>query len=265
MKSEDLLRAIGQMDEEYLERSETEIHRPKRILWKTVLAAAIIASFVITAMAAASALRGKSDVADDVSRLYMDGSMGEIEKHSRLNFYVDLPVDADAPDEIEQFCLPSILSVEDLTNGGIGADVEPGDPVRSMSMTWVPDGLGKYEYIHFAQMPGGDYQSDQPVHALDIFPSTVKEVAYHTEIVQWDDFEGVLFRLESWNEYYANTCYLFWTDSGYVYMLEYPPTLEEARVREIVESVAPVEDIWIYMDAVYVNRRARGLWVPDDR
>lgn len=255
MKSEDLLRAIGQMDEEYLARGETDRNSPKRIVWKVLLTAAIVASFVLTAVAAASTLWGKTRVAHDVSRLYMDGSMVETGEHSRLNFYVDLPVDEDAPNEIEQFYLPSILSTEDLTNGGIGADVKPGDPVSVMSMTWMPAQLGQYEFIHFRQMSGGDYQGDQPVESLDIFPITVKEVACHTEIVQWDGFEGVLFRLENWNEYYANTCYLFWTDSSYVYMLQYPPALEKARVREIVESIAPVEDIQPYLDTLTAHRK----------
>ena len=207
MKNEDLLRAIGALDESVLAESETAVVRkPKRVVRRIVLAAAITALAVLTVTAAANSRfldlgNAEQEVThgDILLKAYIENEDGTLaEENSKtpgVRVYLELATNPDAPKKIENAY--TIEAPEDWVFNGYwtnGSD----DQLIQYTLIWEPyadaDGvLTDYyvpvdtEEIHAYQYYSEDYvsfnQSSANGYNQDLFGEYLVDVLI--DITDW--------------------------------------------------------------------------------
>ena len=250
MRSEVLLRAIGQIEEERLEKSEKSVVRSKGTISKAILIAALISGLAITATAV-GILFGWVDLRKERIGISVDEQIVESYNYDVLSIYAEFPVNGEVPTRIENFYLPAILSSDSLCEFMVS---ENGDDIYSFTLSWQPEDFEMFEYIQFEQRIATGYHPDEAIDKITYFPSNI---TYQTEIVTWEEFSGFLFSSEQWNDSDTCTNRLYWTDSKYLFRLVYPNWLNREDVQKIVQSLSAVDDIKPYF--VIADRNASTL------
>lgn len=233
MKKEELIYAIGNIEDEMIEKSENcdfgKIKRKTAVL----LAAALVIVFSVTAVAAAKFANTMSG-GRIVNMEAFGGYAGDCYE---VSFEVDAA--ADAGYEITEFCVPMYLEEnENWEDRG-------GEAFEDMSiMCW--DYPGKTWFAIFQQFPVKSYSKGAKqtwsAPAGSEFIETEFEVdgsmLYCIETFPHDDgFTGDLY----------GTKHIFWSDGYSLFRLEVYRTTDEETVKEIIRSVKPVEDISDYV------------------
>lgn len=248
MNREDMFEAIGMMDEVFLKESlAVQGEKPKRILWKTVLVAAIVACLSITAVAAViTELKGRTNTERRVHIRRSGMEREELDTHM-LDIYVAFPELSDAPTEIDEFYAPTIFEKEKLYFCGINE----GNSIREFYIRWdLPDVREDASggTIWFFQRCCDDYDPEQPI---DTLVGEYTNTSIHSEKLLWDGREYFFVSLEPWQDEsleLENTNYLYWTDGDYLFKLNFPYSMEAAEAMEIVGSVEKVSDIQLWLD-----------------
>lgn len=264
MTSEMLFGAIGMMEETFLEESMAEReHSPKRIVWRTVLAAAIIASLALSVVAVVvTGLYGRTQRNQQEWEHKYDTELIVFNNASMLDIYLNIPELSDTPGEILNFYAPTIFPKEELSS----CYANEGDCIREFHVDWnlsdVRDGTsGK---IGFTQWCCDDYDPGEPVDSL--LGTVFTESDVQTEKIQWKGreyfFVGIDPVTDSDFGTFDNLNYLYWTDGEYVFKMNFPCSMEISEAMEIIESVEKVPDIqsWLDIAAEMSRERIKNSW-----
>ena len=230
MTKNDLIFAIGEINDEYIEKSEEKSKR-KHLgkLGGLILAAVLILAFSVTAAAAAgffSTIRGGNIVFLEAVGEYT----GDVYK---VKFDIDVAEDAEY--EIKDYYVPMYLEENWVDCGG--------DAGETYSVL-VYDNYDENWYAIFQQHPAFFHRDDMNgsfvynVPAGTEFSETSFEIdgekLYCIETYPHDDgFIGDPF----------GTRILFWSDGYYFFVLETRLTMDDEILREMVRSVEKVDDI----------------------
>lgn len=230
MTKNDLVLAMGEIKDEYIEKSEemTGRKRPGK-LKSIILAAAMILAFSVTACAAVSFFSTISG-----GEITFVEAVGEYTGDVyRITF--DIEVAEDAEYKINDYYVPMYLEKNWVDCGG-----EAGETYSAL----VYDNYDENWYAIFQQHPAFYHKEDMNgsfvynVPAGTEFSETCFEIdgekLFCVETQPHDDgFRGDPF----------GTRILFWSDGYYFFVLETRLTMDDEILREIVRSVRKVRDI----------------------
>ncbi len=253
MNAEDLFRAIGQADAADLEHSEIQETKRKRILPRIGLIAAVVGVLCMTAMAIPSVrnllfgikvqqnMVAVVDVIDGVAMVA--GGSAEVR--------LDVTIPQDAPAEVETAYVPLYAAenwkpiVEYRAEGAVSAM----NPCNDLG--WEDeDG----NYVLFRQLACPGYNGDYPIEYVDLGFNADYEITalklgdeeVQCITVQPSTIEGG----ESMSARDNGRRKIFWSDGSYLFAMEVNFEMSDAMLRQIYESIAPVEDVDQYREIV---------------
>lgn len=242
MNEHDLFLAIGAVDDAYLNNENgSKPGRGKRILWRVGLVAAVISLLVVTVSAAPvilGALRdGKIRFAEDGQPYISIYSTAGITSSNGYQVLLDLDVDPDAPETLEDPCLPVSLLENNL-------------PSRC---NWEKYGVicwfryhcpdGRAESIRFEQ-----YTIPETVDGL--YPAICRSIPWSivkSRTLECGDKTVYEVTFTGSLESKLETRQLYWSDGKYIYYLLLDYDVEAADYEKIIESIQPVEDMTPYI------------------
>ena len=167
-----------------------------------------------------------------------------------------------APDEIEIYILPAALSREDISSGCYledednayypfwekNGDNRPTDgKIQTVFVEWSVDG----RQISFSQMTAKTVKAGKPVLNYHVQQNPQHTVSQET--IRLGEYEVFCITTdfsdaESFSYMEEPVCRMwFWTDGDYLYRLDCSPGFSREEILKIFESLAPVEDINIYL------------------
>ena len=242
MTEHELFLAIGEVDNAYLAREQQPgKNRSKRILWRVGLVAAVISMLAVTVFAAPEILGALSD---GKIRLMESGqpyisiySTAGITSNNGYQVLLELDVDADAPETLEDPCLPVSLLENNL-------------PSRC---NWEKYGvICWFRYYHqdgsFTSVRFEQYTIPETVDGL--YPAICRSIP--GSVVKSRTFEcadRTVYEVTFTNFLGSNTSrQLYWSDGRYIYyLLLEPHDIGEADYTRIIESIQRVEDMTPYV------------------
>lgn len=239
MTREDLFRAIGEVEESRLARCENlrasnvnilevEKMNRKRITLRLVLIAAIVACLAFSALASEYLLGGRIEGGMHTGAIhYSDGRIEE-----REDFMWDIFLDFEVIEPVwalEEFYIPTAMNDEMV---GLYSWTED----RIYGFTIVEENY-QGDLLEFKQWGTFHYEPGRPIYYLPGSP----ECEPTSSFIRWGDREYFLV-----ND--SGVCYLFWSDGRYLFYLRFDGDIVKMdRVREIVESLTPVDSLEPYM------------------
>lgn len=242
MNEHDLFLAIGEADDAYLAgESRQKTNRGKRILWRVGLVAAVISLLAVTVSAAPLILGGLSG---GNIRLMEDGqpyiSIYSTAGKTVGNGYqvlLELDVDPDAPETLEDPCLPVSL-------------LEGNPPSRC---NWEKYGVicwfryhcqdGRTKSIRFEQ-----YTIPETVDGL--YPAICRSIEWSVVKSRTLECGGkTVYEVTFTNPLKTGleTRQLYWSDGQYIYYLLVDYDVEAEDYEKMIESIQPVEDMTPYL------------------
>lgn len=238
MKNEKLFEAIGGLDDTMIAEAETTVKKhTRRIGWKVVLVAAIIAGLAVSAGAAPlirNALLGGKMETDDTSWFTptnpVDGSSHEIRQ---FEITLDVDMDKDAPKEIETFYVPRIPENVPQYLGRIYGN-------NSAQYGWYSKDSD--QGFFFCQQAGGSIRKED----LDYHMYAVPGDQPMAELRTFAGIEGYLVAAKPVGDEDGDRVF-FWSDGDYLFRLEVPYEYTDAQLEEVIASVKPEEDIVRYL------------------
>ncbi len=168
-----------------------------------------------------------------------------------------------APESIETFYAPSMLSsteldrpfsyLEDSNDGyylqfwgddyslhdeDITISLENG--LKTMHLQWTPS---ESHYVSFTQRPAKEIKAGKPFLNIQTGANALDTVTQSTVVI--GEYEVFCVDLHF---YYNNSVlrHWFWTDGNYLY--ELGSNLDEETMRQLFESVAPIDDLEAYLN-----------------
>lgn len=238
MTREDLFHAIGEAEESRLAHSEImgssnvfaleegNGKHKKRIPLRFALIAAIVACLAFSALASERYLSG-----------YIEGGMqkytfrhldGRLEEREGFEWGIYLDVEVIEPIwALEEFYIPKAMNDE-----VVGAYSWTDDRIYGFTIVEK----NREDMLQFKQWGIFHYEPGRPVYSLMGTP----EYEPTSSIIQWGNQEYMLVEDGS-------VCYLFWSDGRYLFYLRFNDYMDMDRVREIVESLTPVDSLEPYM------------------
>lgn len=233
MTKEDMLMAMGAIDEKYIEASEQKKRRGFKARMSIALAAAMMLLLSVTAVAAASFF----NTVNDGEIAYMETVGGYTGDVYRITF--DIDVAKDAGYELEEYFVPMYLE-ENWT--GLQGEAHPALSI------FTYDNYEENWFAIFTQYPaqwesgnaGFTYSMPAGTEFSETFFEVDGEKIYCIEVQpSRDEYTSDPF----------GTRLLFWSDGYNFFSLETRLGMDDEILREIVRSVTKVDDITEY--AVY--------------
>lgn len=232
MTKNDLVFAISEIKDEYIEASEKkENRRTFGKLGSLVLAAVLVLAFSVTAIGAAvffNTLDGGDMVFVEAAGEYM----GDVYK---ITF--DVEVSDDAKYIIEDYYVPTYLEENWVDCGGDASET---------TNVMVYDNYDKNWYAIFQQHPAF-YHKNGAYVSFNVPAGTEMNQTYF-------EFEGEkIFCIETQPCFDGftgdpfGTRILFWSDGYYIFELETRLTMDDDILREIIKSIRRVDDISDYV------------------
>lgn len=244
MKKEKLFEAIGQLDESLL--SGADMQKPhRRVGWKVMLVAAVVAGMAVTAVASPtirSALFGGKVETDDRTWFSAtdpsDGSSYAMNSHE---ITLSVEMDEDAPESIQIYHIPQIPEGFTQIKGHLhGYDA----PNALAQFWWILEGTD--EDIFFSQVAGG---SVTPQDLTEIV-ATVPGDKVQAEMCTIAEIRGYLIDVRPIGDGIGGDRIFFWSDGQYLFRLEVPYEYTDTQLEALVASVQPVEDIVPYLSTM---------------
>ena len=260
MRGEDLFVAVGHMDEEFLADSRiVEEKKPKRILWRTILVAAIIASLVISAAAAIVYFVSGEVLWERVRYTETINGKTVVFLEEELSVYIDW----DVPNPrlyLEQILIPGGMTTDNTMGTHTGTTLdENGEKQYTQVITlWFQEDLipGKRVELELMQRDSYGYDPEEQIDWLQI-PGDATEVT--SETVLLGEQEYFLVRLDS---EYEDKYFIYWTDGTYFFRLMFPEELDLEQVQDIAESLRAVDSLQPYNDAWNARfEQEQGKWL----
>lgn len=257
MNEHDLFLAIGGADDAYLVgEKQGQPKRGKRIMWRVGLVAAVISMLAVTVFAAPvilGALSGGDIRFVEGGQPYISiYSTAGITSNDGYQVLLDLDVDPDAPETLEDPCLPVSLLENNLPSR---CNWEKYGVICWFRYHY-PD--GRVESVRFEQYTIPETVDGMyPAVCRSIPWSIVKSrtLACGDKTVYEVTFTGSLReKLE--------TRQLYWSDGKYIYYLLLDYDVEAADYEKIIESIQPVEDMTPYLTGHGIPDVSEGLVPP---
>lgn len=236
MKKEQLLEAIGELDEAMLAETEmTEGKRTRRITWRTALIAAVVAGMAVSAGAAPlirNALQGGKLKTDDTAYFAPTNPVtGESHQEQLHAITLEVEFNNDAPEGIETYYItPEIPGEFDQYHGHIYKDA------MCAQYGWIEETTKRS--IFFEQWAGGSVEPGDLVMNIYTRPG---ETPQHG-LVTLGEIRGYL--TEEPNVGRRSFC---WSDGDYLFKLQVPLDYTDAQLEAMVTSVRSVDDITPYL------------------
>lgn len=259
MKREDILEAIGAVDQSLIAETEgLKQERRSSVMWKICAAAAIVAAMSVTALAAVKLLSRPVEsggvAVGTVAPFSMDNNGNIImEPVTGWKVAMDVEFDEDAPETLEEVyhLLPSALwefQHDSVRNDDLLEDNE--------NLTvWVH--ANRPGQLRLSQKVAGYYglEGENVVDCLQDLPLDTK---LKTEIVTIADrqvlkltipvvkIEGMLDQNVMYCE--EGEVRLYWTDGKYLLQLDYPIWVPEKEVETMLDSMFTTKHVEVYPD-----------------
>ena len=246
MKREDLLEAMGYVDEALLADSDTVKARRGSVLWKVAAAAAIVALTSVTALAASGLLsrpvEGGGIVTEGtISPVTFVGGDIYREPQVGLKVVLDVEVDADAPrtlEEIYHLKQPKDWTESFRTGGGNGFEY------NEYMTVWHKAGVSGEVRLRQTAVPGYVTSDDRVVDSLHELPLDTQVTAQVVTLAQRQLLQVripavELDGLEDQNVLYfrEGETRLYWSDGRYLFRLDLPAWVTEAETEQMLLSM----------------------------
>ena len=267
MKREDLFHAMGEMDEVFLSENEMmPVQKPKRIIWRTALVAAMIACLTITAMAAVvTELVGRAQTEERTGLVTdIDGAVLDVYDVNSVDVYIEWDMEPSDTVEIRRFYAPAALDDADLNSFDFEQVDQDDDRITSYTLGWKLDGFRDDEFIQFTQFSSAGYAPDVAVDTIEGVPMDAEGT---TRTLERDGMLYLLVNVDQsverqntgnrvyWSDWLTVLNRLYWTDGACIYRLVYPGWMEDEQILDIAASMKQVDNIWPYMDIANQNQR----------
>lgn len=269
MKREQLLEAMGGIDEGLLLESERTAPKGRRLFGKVLLAAAVIGALALTAAAATGLFSrpiGESEIITDetIAPFFMD-SEGNIimEGMEGLKVTMEVAVNEDAPDVLEEFYVLEMSDKWTQLGGGGSGD-------------------GFFYYSNFIEWQKGDlpgrirlsqeitYYYEEDIYGENCVDTLAKLNAEDGVTAETTTFAGIsvlkvtipaLPRYKdgpSIDGYYCvdGETRLYWTDGDYMLMFAYPEWMSDKEAEQLMLSLEKQP---------YVDPRPEGYGTVDPK
>lgn len=242
MNEHDLFLAIGEADDAYLAgEPQLKANRSKRILWRIGLVAAVISMLAVTVSAAPMILGalGGGDIR------IMEGGQPYISIYSTAGktygsgyqVLLNLDVDSDAPETLEDPCLPVAL-LEDI---------------RITRCNWEKYGVICWFWYYQEDgsfVPARFEQYTIPETVDGLYPAVCRSIEW--SVVQGRSLEygdkciyEVTFTGSLKGD--GESRQLYWSDGKYIYYLLLDYDVGPEIYEQIIDSIQPVEDMTPYV------------------
>ncbi len=285
MNVNELYEAIGQADPDLVEHSERTVRRSGRKAVRIALSAAVLLVVMSITVAASPALQQLLGlrVAQTGEAGMVSGPHMALVRAGNLQIQPELENTELAPKTIEtrfvpmelaEHWEPNILEVEQ--EDGVEASV----PARLLNDTMTELLFyrnNQQEHVLFRQYAVGGrtaedldlsvslgFGSDYSVETLQLGEVSVQHVMVPpSQIVRMDSDSGEQENYATAS--YSGAQYCFWTDGSYLYSLETEAELPQGTLSAIVNSLAPVEDVTVYMPLRIVEPEPTQSYPLPDR
>lgn len=247
MKREQLLEAIGGVEEALLMEAEQGTQQPSRRGWRLALIPAVAAMLAIS-VAAAAGLFGRP-ITD--SRLITEATLAPVKQVAGEKIFsggvagykvrMEVEVDQDAPDQIAgEFYGLELPEAWQLLGRGYGTNMK--DRVQTV---WEN---GPYEQIYLEQYTTWHYEnSNQGEHCVDMLWSMPDSVEVTSEIVSMAGLE--LLRVDIPGEGMdrlinaGGETRLYWSDGRYMLELHYPSRITDGEIETLLNTLYIQSDL----------------------
>ena len=233
MKSNDLIFAIGKIDDEFIEASEHKLKRSLKVKTSFLIAAILIIAFSVTAVAAA----GFFNTVNSGDVVFMEAVGGYMGDTYKIDFDIDVAKDSDHL--LRDYYVPMyFIENKDWTDCG----GEAGETYNIMAF----DNYGENLYVIFFQYPAWNYDNGA---------SIVYNVPAGTEVCEnffeIDDKKLFCVEFQPMYDGYTGdpfgTRAIFWSDGYNMFVLETRLNTPNNVVEDIIHSVEKVNDISDYV------------------
>lgn len=262
MTRDELLDAIGGVDEEFLVQSEeTCLGRQAPVLRRGLLVAAIVA--VCAMLLGAMHLMGVP-----ITEIRLTGGTDSVEMNGKLvisgpqesvRIEMDFPVADDVTRNMRCIYLPNLSDDWGVASGSCGSTGIGVNEVNSLGLTWMLPGMAEGEYFWFYQESAYYHKETYDeifgdmVSSISALPETVTMTAenellgpYHVLRVTVDPVR----HLTGEQQTVSNTrgglmpdgeAMVIWSDGYHVFHLRYPTWVPDETILAFMESLQPVE------------------------
>jgi len=249
MNHEQLLEAIGGINENILAEAQTKHNRHGGVLKRVLLAAAIVGALTVTAVAASGLfsrpVEGGSIVTDEtIFPFTMEGKEIVMEGEKGLKVTMDVTVNEDAPQYIEDFYVLDMSEEWGVAGGGGSSDGyffytngfewKKGDlpgKVRLWQETVEFYTYGVYGEKCVGTLPklnAGDGVTSQVAEfaGMSVLKVTIPALPRYADDPSIDAYYCV-----------DGETRLYWTDGDYILMFAYPSWMSDSEAEALVKSI----------------------------
>lgn len=260
MKAEDLYRAIGEVDAEFLEHSEKKVSRGGRAVVRVGLLAAIVAALSLTAMAIPAVWNHIFGV--QVEQKQIAAVMVDENSETIVNGYADVTLDMTlpqtAPLQVETVYVPLYPAenwepIVELRDDEAAED----DPTATYFGWDTQDG----SYVIFRQLARRGYRGDYPVFAVNLGFHAAYSVGTRTLDgceVQTITVEPSGMEQDGYAARDGGRKLLIWSDGAYIFSMEVNYDMDEELLQKVFQSIAPVERAEDYRRVEYTPSAQRA-------
>lgn len=285
MKQEELLSAIGALDESLLMESEDRFPRPKRLLWRAVTAAALIGIMAVTAAAVGNLFLDlnhspssleKQDITWVSYKIKEDGTPGEElarDSQSGILVRLEIPTNPDAPILLGNTYVPT--APDHWVSCGAGF-ATTNQMLSQFTMVWEPsadeDGIvdsvigpecSVEDTVSYRQYSAYFYNKEiGGKNVLDVLSTIPDRVEVTSRIVTLGgismlrvDIPAFSLTIEDQLQVNSISLYmssgetrLYWSDGNSIFNLVCPGWMEDSEIEAILNTLHPVEDIESYLN-----------------
>lgn len=283
MKREELLNAIGGIDESLLMESENAARCSGRMVRRVALAAAVIGALALTAAAATGLfsrpIGGSEIITDETVWPFSMDSDGNIimEGVEGLKVTMEVAVNEDAPEVLEEFYVLEMSEEWSLAGGGGCGD---GFFRYSNGYEWEKGALPGRVRLN----QDVTYWYKENVYGENCVDTLAKLTAADGVMAEATEFAGIsvlkvtipaLPRYKDWpsiNAYYCvdGETRLYWTDGDYMLMFAYPAWMSDKEAEQLMRSlekqpyVDPRPDGYGTVDPDAIADRLPGFSIGQD-
>lgn len=295
MKSEELLSAIGNLDEDMLAECEAPLpRRTGRILWRVAAVAAVFSLMTIAAAAVnnlfldlgdAPALVEKSDIQWTTFNIDSNGVLGEESgtgAERGIRVFMEIPTNPNAPILLENAYVPT--APDHWVSCGVSHALTDGQ-LSQFSLSWEPhagaDGVmssvigpecSMEDIVQYRQVSAYFYNKHVGgEHSLDVLMTIPDRVEVTSRVVTLGgismlrvDIPAFSLTTEEYLQATALSLYmssgetrLYWSDGNSIFSLVCPGWMEDSEIEALLETLHPVEDIQSYLNEIRDEIRIR--------
>lgn len=241
MKKEDIFQAVGELDSAFL--SQCEVPQSKgRKFWLILPIAALIAALGITVGAGGFGRISQGDATEvTVTSSYFNGAFHEEYESDKLEVFVDLEANSNAPTSLQTIFLPKICEEWEVSgiSRGYGTTIY-GTDLTMFRISWNHPDRQYKNNIEFEQLPLRIWQANDQT---DTVTNYLSGTHLDTKMLRWNEKEAFLVTAGPTGNELTQFHQLYWTDGDYVFILRCPYGIGEDWMKAAMDSLAPAENL----------------------